>query len=342
MNKNNRYFINKIAFFWSMKSLPGYFQHTIEKTYIDKYPPSIINLDKVIKNGTLLEFGPGTGNDLVWLLQNGKLPNQLNSLESDPEAFMILSDKLYNQLVIMFKGGMPLGKLFIMKTEEVASKISSYTPQTLALFWIHFHLPLGIGDQKYPSTGTFDYVYANNSFHCMGSKAGISTALSTAYSHLKPGGVLFGRTLSDKIDSKRITEVKRKQKEIIDSALAEPPLERVECLQVFSRLTDCSTGISVLRTAIYDSQTPDGAVLLEKYNQDMENRRKYEEQPDRQEAFALATVRALQEGRLVGLPPKELEDMARSVGFAHVHTELREHPWKPTTDFYFRFERQNN
>lgn len=58
--------------------------------------------------------------------------------------------------------------------------------------------------------------------------------------------------------------------------------------------------------------------------------------------FALNTARALQEGRLVGLPPKELEDMARSVGFAHVYTELREHPWKPTTDFYFRFEKQNN
>lgn len=290
-----------------MKSLPGYFEDIAStKTYIGKYPASIIDLDALLNGGFLIEFGSGAGNDIKWLFEHGKRADSMCSFEPDVEACWRLR----------------------------------YNLDGLLGCWSILHLPLSAFDSNF-SDGSANYVYANNMLHCLGNEDNVYACIEEAYRLLKRGGVFFGRTLSDKIDVKRIAEVKRKQRELIARALAEPPPERVECLQVFSRTTDCSTGISVFRTAIYDSQTPEGVARLERYNQEKESRRKYEEIPDKKEAFALSTVRALQDGRLVGVAPEKLENMARSVGFNRNYTEVRDHPWKPTADYFFRFEKLN-
>lgn len=287
-----------------MKSLRGYFENIAGlKTYIDKYPASIIDLPVLLDEEFLIEFGSGAGNDIRWLFEHGKAAHDMCSFEIDREALIR----------------------------------ARYNLDELLGLWSIMHLPLDALNSGFKD-GIVDYVYANNMLHCLSNEDKIYAAISEAYRLLGAGGVFFGKTLSDKVNPKRIAEVKSKQKKLIERASAKPQ-EKVTCLQVFTRETDCSTGISISRTVIYDSQTPEGVARLALYNQEKERRRKYEEMPDRKEAFALATVQALQEGRLVGIAPEKLENMARNVGFTHTHTEIREHAWKPTTDFYFRFEK---
>src|SRR3989344_8561102 len=50
------------------EGLQGYYPHVQDKTYIDKYPASIISLDE-LQGKSLLEIGAGTLNDMVILIQ---------------------------------------------------------------------------------------------------------------------------------------------------------------------------------------------------------------------------------------------------------------------------------
>ena len=216
-----------------MKSIPGYFGHIDDKTYLDRYPPSIIELNR-IKDGVLVEFGAGLGNDLLWLIEQGATAERLFYLELDEEAYKIAQEKLGNQFGI-------------------------YT----------YHLLLRDAKNSNLKSGNANFVYANNMLHCLEDKDGITAVTSEAYRLLVAGGVFFGRTLSAEINITRLEAIKDPQ--------------------------------------------------------------------DNNQRFALQTARALQEGILVGLPARELEDMAKCVGFSDVYTEPRVHEWKPTTDFYFKF-----
>lgn len=58
-----------------------------------------------------------------------------------------------------------------------------------------------------------------------------------------------------------------------------------------------------------------------------------------EERFALMTTKALEEDILIGFSENELRDLTRNVGFRKLYTEIKPWKWKPTTDFYFRFEK---
>jgi len=287
-----------------MEAIAGYFENiAATKTYIDRYPASIIDLDALLKGGLLIEFGSGAGNDIKWLYEHGKPAHLMCSFEPDYGACLRLRYNLD-----------PL----------------------LGLFSI-MHLPINALKSGFDDCSA-NYVHANNMLLCAGSKDNIYTLVREAYRLLQNDGVAFGRTLSDKIDHQRAIKVQEKQAEVIARALAKPPLRKVERLKRFTRVTNASTRISHSYTEIVDSTTAEGRALLAEYNENRE-RRRHEKRPDFKEAFVLETVEALREGRLVGIPPQELEHMARSAGFSRTHTEIRRHPWKPTTDFYFRFDK---
>ena len=116
-----------------------------------------------------------------------------------------------------------------------------------------------------------DFVYANNMFHCLETRDNILSVLKEAYKILKNNGVLFGRTLLNKIDKQKLHFISNPK------------------------------------------------------NND--------------EEFALQTAKALQEGNLIGLSEDQLKKLAKNVGFSKVYTEHKPWKWKPTTDFYFRFEK---
>ncbi len=222
-----------------MESLKDYFKHIAReypKTYLDKYPETIIRLGDLMQ-GTLLEIVAGTGNDLLWLFQNGMPPEKMVSLENDMEAY----------------------------------RRQSYTLHDALGAWAFTHMPIGIQDPIFNGEGIFNFIYANNTLHCLDHKEGIQKALSRTFTFLKSKGIFFGRTLSNKINKKRL------------ESIAVPESEKQE--------------------------------------------------------FALKTARAVQENKLVGILPEELEDMAIGAGFSHTYTESKKHPWKPTEDYYFRFEK---
>jgi SAM-dependent methyltransferase len=80
-----------------------------------------------------------------------------------------------------------------------------------------------------------------------------------------------------------------------------------------------------------------GRTLLE--NVDKQKLEAISEPKNRKEKFALLTANALQDGILVGLTEREIKKMAKEVGFSRAYTEIKPWKWKPTTDFYFRFEK---
>ncbi len=78
----------------SSQSIPGYFEHIRDKTYIDKYPGSIIRLDD-LKHSKIVEFGSGVGNDVNYLISEMKCdPQNLFLIESDIFHFIDTHDNL--------------------------------------------------------------------------------------------------------------------------------------------------------------------------------------------------------------------------------------------------------
>lgn len=218
-----------------MRSLPGYFEHINGKTYLDRYPITTIKINE-LKDKVLVEFGAGLGNDINWLINNGLNPKELYYIEMDNEAFGYA----------------------IKNLKEVFGLYSS-------------HLLLRDCRGTNLKENFADFVYANNTLHCLETRDNIIITLKEAYRILKNSGVLFGRTLLNKIDKQKLQSISRPK--------------------------------------------------------------------DDNEKFALLTAKALQDGILVGLAKEELEKMAKQVGFTKVYTELKPWKWKPTTDFYFRFEK---
>ncbi len=283
-----------------MTSLPGYFQHIKGKVYIDKYPAAIIDLNELMK-GTLFEFGPGAGYDLLWLFQHGMPPERMFSAESDSEAYRIQSYVLHSQVGI----------------------------------WAFFHLPMDIRDLRFRDE-MFDFIYANNTLHCLGDKKGINAVVTKACRLLRPGGVFFGRTLSDEIDAGRLAAIEKKLGEIQEFTLVEQP--PVSCLEVYFSRLNPNGGEPLSAKLVISADSYAGQLLLE---QSRPERTKRIPNPEYERLrFTRDTAIAVQQGRLVGIPPAELESMAALAGFAHACTLVREHTWKPIRDYYFRFEKQ--
>lgn len=283
-----------------MRYLPGYFEHIRSKTYIDKYPRTIIDINLLIKR-RMIEYGPGAGNDILWLIKHGMNPENIFSLEPDSEAKWIQACSLYPKLHL------------IHRFHHIFESVETTTT---------------------PENHGFDFVYANNVLHCLEGIEAIFRALRRAHSHLRQDrGVFFGRTLSHEVDEDRMAEVEILLKK--ESRFLYERNKRPEYIEVYSGSIS-PEGISSERVV---HRRGDPEYYLELLGFD--DFRQIENPEYERLYFALATARALHDGTLVGIPPEELEEMARSVGFKKTYTEIREHAWKPTTDYYFRLEKED-
>jgi len=198
------------------QSMAGYFEHTKNKTYIDKYPRAVINLSD-LRDSIIVEFGSGAGNDIAYLIEHSGLnPCNLFLIDSDIYPFIDAMDRL----------------------EKLFGK--HYDSQ-------HFNWK-GVLENGFPDEFA-EFVYANNFLHCLGyrtlkeegavninavlerlgpqpprhikelyCKANLEPedkarkAVGEAYRILKPNGVFFGRTLSDHIDLERLRNIEDRQK----------------------------------------------------------------------------------------------------------------------------------
>lgn len=155
-----------------MKSLKSYFDHINGKVYIDKYPEKIIRLEN-LRKGILVEFGGGAGNDIKFLLAKGFPPEKLFFIELDKEV--------YNKAIGL------LGKSFEL---------------------FDSHLLLTDARNTGLKSKTADFIYANNMLHCLENKDNVTAVFKEAHRLLKSNGVLFGRTLLDKIDKEKLKTLK--------------------------------------------------------------------------------------------------------------------------------------
>ncbi len=168
--------------------LKKYFEYIGNKTYINTYPKEIIDISKL--NNVLVELGGGKGNDMHFMLTQLKLnPNNLFFIEKDPEIFLMVEKKLSGLI----------DKSHLLLKDALNSKL----PNNFA-----------------------NYVYVNNFLHCLESKENIAKQFQEVKRILKKGGVFFGRTLSNKIDEKLLSNflnsknLTANQKFFLETALA--------------------------------------------------------------------------------------------------------------------------
>jgi hypothetical protein len=194
-----------------MINLAAYFNHIKEKTYIDKYPQSIIKLDE-LKDSTFLEIGSGRFNDAKFLLERGII--DIDSLYlCEPYVFQVFCE-LVDRIDGMF------GDNYSFRNRH--------------------HICHGrIHENEFPDNFS-DFVYANNVFHALGYKTledeltirqyealsiqsqklpwallapkqKIKEIVKDIYRMLKVNGILFGRTLSDEIDINLLKKLEAKK-----------------------------------------------------------------------------------------------------------------------------------
>lgn len=224
-----------------IQSLEGYFEHIADKTYIDSYPSSIINLDD-LRDSVIVEFGSGVGNDLKYFISQLNLkPENLYFIESDINHFIDAFDKLEK---LLFKEGYGDNYPGIVDRNFLPSDFYDYSVDIMRFEhyfqqYLREHVSFGLFNNRFPS-GFVDFVYANNFFHCLeyatideiiarsnlSSLDKVNMALAEAFRLLKPKGVLFGRTLSCSLDSKKLTwleskaEKTRKESFVLETAHA--------------------------------------------------------------------------------------------------------------------------
>ncbi len=191
--------------------LSGYFEYVKDKTYIDSYPESIMSLEE-LKGATILEIGPGTLNDMIFLIKKGLIiPDSVLFSEPSIPAFCSALDKI----------------------EEI-------TGEHYAFMNRHRLSYRGMPNLEFPS-GIADFVYANNVFHSFGyrsledgldlrlieegkncddrrikdllkpAKDKVREAVCESYRILKPGGILFGRNLLDKVNLEALSTLEGKR-----------------------------------------------------------------------------------------------------------------------------------
>ncbi len=184
------------------QSMNGYFEHVGNKTYIDRYPASIINL-KELENAKIIEFGSGTCSDANYLINSlGIAPINLFLMECDMYYLTKGVDKLEGcDTCLFFDSGM-----------------YNCTDDTEHCRVLPNIIPRDILDNHFPDRFA-DFVYANNFLHSLGypymgyygtgfePKDKIRRVIGEAYRLLKTDGVFFGRTLSDRINTEKLKKL---------------------------------------------------------------------------------------------------------------------------------------
>ena len=191
--------------------LEGYFDYLGSKTYINKYPQSILSLDE-LRGATILEIGAGVFNDLLFLVNKG-----ITSVDS-----IMLSEP------------------YIPSFCDGLDKIENLTDQSYA-----FAHRYRISYVPFPNpelrSNTINFIYANNVLHSLGYSslsedlekrlfaekgigdpkrikqlqqppiAKIKQVLEDAYRVLTDGGIFFGRNLANFVNEIALRNLKEKE-----------------------------------------------------------------------------------------------------------------------------------
>lgn len=200
----------------------GYFSHIGEKTYIDRYPPSIISLED-IQGKTVVEIGCGIGNDALHMMRNRVNPENLWLVECNL-AYLVEA---------------------LSRIDDIYSNSDAVCEQFTYQHRDQYH-HMGVADIPFPE-GFADFVYCNNVLLCLrglnlgeelavmsdkvqtyipqtrkppmldyallSPKEKMGKLFSEAYRILKSGGILFGRTFSDHVDDERMKALETKDDE---------------------------------------------------------------------------------------------------------------------------------
>lgn len=194
------------------QNLATYFDYVKDRTFIDKYPASIVKLDE-LKGAALLEIGCGRFNDGKFLIEKGIMdPDNLFLCEPYIPAFCEVVDR--------FDGMFGNGYSFRNRHRFCYDRID---------------------ENEFPD-GFADFVYANNVLHALGYKTleielvlrhyegvppqeipehaarliltpkqKIKELVKEAHRMLKDKGIFFGRTLSDHIDEDLLQVLEAKE-----------------------------------------------------------------------------------------------------------------------------------
>ena len=193
------------------KGLKGYFDYLKDKTFINKYPASIITLDE-LKNKSILEIGSGTFNDMIFLIQNKIIsPEDIHMSEPYIPAFCESLDKI----------------------EQILGQGYGYKNRQRISFK---ELP----NSEIPDN-CVNFFYANNVLHSLNYKSledeldlnmlengnkisqeriiqlqktgkdKIKEVITEAFRILKPHGVLFGRNLTDYVNAELLNQLELKE-----------------------------------------------------------------------------------------------------------------------------------
>lgn len=208
-----------------IQNISGYFEHIKNKTYIDRYPSTVINPDE-LRNGDVMEFGCGFGNDVSFLIENLIVaPNNYFLIESNADCYVETSDRLEKLFFARWNPTQRLDKCFL------PCDLSDYSDE-IAMFemrfqqWIHTNLFFGSVLKNNFADNLVDFVYANNFLHCLGYRTiheefrvplmnfssldKIIGVVRESYRLLRHHGVFFGRTLSNQVDLGRLVTLENK------------------------------------------------------------------------------------------------------------------------------------
>lgn len=193
------------------EGLVGYFDYVGDKTYIDKYPSSIMTLDQ-LRGGTIVEIGAGNLNDIKLLIDRG-IVSQDSVFLSEPyiPAFCDALDKIEK----------------ISGKSDYAFRHRDRISQR------------AVPNSEFPDNCT-DFVYVNNVLHSLGYKSledeldlrayeetdegrperiqellkspeeKVKDVVRDAFRMLKEGGVFFGRNLANYVNEEVLIELERK------------------------------------------------------------------------------------------------------------------------------------
>jgi len=195
------------------QSLDGYFKQIGGRTYIDGYPMLIIKLDD-LKNGIVIEVGAGVGNDASSLLSElGVNPSNLFLFETDAWMHMQLVKRLGE---IFGRSG--VGHIFlggVLENKFIGGK-ASFIYANNVLHCLGFDAPREVDAKRnymLAVTGMIFGWYSQDEFSKWEEITfrkpidKIKKVVEESYRLLNYGGIFFGRTLSDKIDERRLEEL---------------------------------------------------------------------------------------------------------------------------------------
>lgn len=201
-------------------SMDSYFEHIKNKTYIDKYPSSIIRFND-LRGSVLFEFGAGVGNDARFLLENRIIfPENIFLFEPDIYCVVDLCDNL--EMLLSGYGMKHIRPVDVFQDLEFYySDIADFIYANNFLHCLGYKSTRDLVAQAFcerigkgmikESELPYDVVNYWRNINNLDNKGKIKKFFELSYKILRSEGVLFGRTLSNKLDYEKLDTFVRKK-----------------------------------------------------------------------------------------------------------------------------------